>query len=402
MLKGRSGLRILGVAAALAILVSAAAYLMSQSRAEATEASESASAKSSTSQDDGSATAADATDEGAAGTDTAAAQQPGVAGEPEAGSDADAKPPIPVQVSRVETGTIASYLSASANLVPENEVAVLAEAEGRVIALKVEEGDHVAAGQVLARLDPAEAEIALNKAHVRATNSELAFARAAETKDQGLISQEEFDRLKMEHEVARQEVAEAEHRLGKTSIIAPFAGRITERRVNLGQHLQPGADLFRIADFDPLIARIYLPERDVMSLREGRTVRIMLAADHAVAFDGAIRQISPVVDTATGTVKVTVEARRPPVTVRPGAFVTVDIVREQHREAVLVPRESVIRELRSAHVFIRDGAQAAKRPVTLGIEEEEMVEVLDGLAAGDEVIVAGQGGLKPGARIKVL
>jgi membrane fusion protein (multidrug efflux system) len=315
--------------------------------------------------------------------------------------DKDEKPPVPVQVAEIECGAISSYITASANLVPEDDVKVLSEAEGRIAELRVEEGDRVGAGQELALLNRDEAEIALNKARLKASNAEMAFARAQETLEQGLISREEYDRLKMEHEVARQEIAEGEWRLSKTSIRAPFAGHVTERYVNQGQHVRPGDNLFAVADFEPLIARIYLPERDVLQLETGRAVRITMAADESISFDGRIRQISPVVDTSTGTVKVTVEALQTPAQVRPGAFVTVGIVREQRQKVVLVPRESVIRELRSAHVFVCEGDEAVKRAVTLGLEEGDQIEVVSGVEAGERVIVAGQGGLKPGAKVKV-
>jgi membrane fusion protein (multidrug efflux system) len=309
---------------------------------------------------------------------------------------------IPVEVTEVSSGPVASYISATANLVPEDQVKVLAETEGRVVSLKVEEGDRVSRGQVLASLDRSEAEILLAKARLRETNARLAHERAEDTMEQGLISREEFDRLTMEHEMARQEVAEAEWRLERTVIRAPFAGIVTERFINPGQHLRPGDELFAVADFDPLIARIYLPEKDVLTLDEGREVRISLAAEESLRFDGRIRQISPVVDTATGTVKVTVEANEPPSKVRPGAFVTIEIVRERREGATLLPRESVIRELRSAHVFVTDGETASKRAVTLGIEEGSMIEVMSGVEAGEQVIVAGQGGLKPGSKVKIL
>jgi membrane fusion protein (multidrug efflux system) len=173
--------------------------------------------------------------------------------------------------------------------------------------------------------------------------------------------------------------------------------------VSPGQHVRVGDELFRIADFDPLIAKLYLPEKDVLSLSVGRGVRLTLAADSSVQFTGTIRQISPVVDTATGTVKVTVEANEPPSDVRPGAFVSVAIVREQRSAAVLLPRESVLREVRSAHVFIAgDNDTAVRRPVTLGLEENGKVEALSGVQPGERVIVAGQGGLKEGTKIKVL
>jgi len=310
--------------------------------------------------------------------------------------------PVPVEVCEVTAGPIASYITATANLVAEDQVKVLAEAEGRVERLNVEEGDLVAKGQILAVLVQDEARIAKSKVELKATNADAALERAKDSYEQGLISSEAYDKLKMDYDVARQEVAEAEWRLAKTVIRAPFAARVTERFITLGQHLRPGDELFTVADYDPLIARIYLPERDVVQLEEGREVRIIPAADTSLGFSGRIRQIAPVVDTATGTVKVTVEALSPPAGVRPGAFVSIGIVRERHERAVLLPRTAVIRELRAAHVFVTEGETAVKRAVTLGIEEDENVEVLTGVAEGESVVTAGQGGLDDGQRIKIL
>ena len=324
------------------------------------------------------------------------------AAENEAEIEEDKEIAVPVEVAEVTTGAIASYISATANLVAEDQVKVLSEAEGRVERLLVEEGDSVTKGQVLAVLVQDEAKIAMSKVELKASNASAALERAKGTRDQGLISAEAYDALKMEYDVARQEVAEAEWRLAKTVIRAPFSSRVTERFITLGQHLRPGDELFTVADYDPLVARIYLPERDVVELEEGREVRIALAANAEISFTGRIRQIAPVVDTATGTVKVTVEAVRPPAGVRPGAFVSIGIVREQHPTALLLPRESVIRELRAAHVFVTEDDTAVKKAVELGIEEGDLVEVLSGVGEGDKVVVAGQGGLDDGQKIKTL
>lgn len=320
----------------------------------------------------------------------------------EAETEEDEELPVPVEVAEITTGAISSYISATANLVAEDQVKVLSEAEGRVERLEVEEGDFVKKGQVLAVLVQDEARIAKSKTELKATNANAALERARDSFEQGLISSEAFDKLEMDYEIARQEVAEAEWRLAKTVIRSPFTARVTERYITLGQHLRPGDELFTVADYDPLVARIYLPERDVIELEEGREVRITPAADAGLGFTGRIRQISPVVDTATGTVKVTVEAVRPPAGVRPGAFVGIDIVRERHAAALLLPRESVIRELRTAHVFVTEDDKAIKKAVTLGIEEGDVVEVLTGVAEGDAVVIAGQGGLDDGQKIKIL
>ncbi len=314
----------------------------------------------------------------------------------------DAKTPVPVEVAAVSEGTVSAYISSTANLVAENEVKVLSEVEGRVLTLRVEEGDWVKNGQVLASLVRDDEQIAFKKAQLKETNARAAFDRAKELVDRELISREEFDKLSIDYEIAGQELAEAEWALKKTTIVAPFSGRVTARMTQLGQHVRPGDELFQVTDFSPLIARIYLPERDVLGLEEGRIVQIRLDAADQVSFAGRIRQISPVVDTSTGTVKLTVEATEPPKEVRPGSFVTVNIVRETHPEALLLPREAVLRELQKAHVFVAEDDVAEKRSVTLGLEEGDLIEVISGVEAGDQVIVAGQGGLKDGSAVKIL
>lgn len=314
----------------------------------------------------------------------------------------DAKTPVPVEVAAVSEGTVSAYISSTANLVAESEVKVLSEVEGRVLTLRVEEGDWVKNGQVLATLVRDDEQIAFKKAQLKETNARAAFDRATELVDRELISREEFDKLKIDYEITGQELAEAEWALKKTTIVAPFSGRVTARMTQLGQHVRPGDELFQVTDYNPLIARIYLPERDVLGLEEGRTVQIRLDAADQVSFAGRIRQISPVVDTSTGTVKVTVEATEPPKEVRPGSFVSVNIVRETHPEAVLLPREAVLRELQKAHVFVAEDDVAEKRSVTLGLEEGDLIEVISGVEAGDQVIVTGQGGLKDGSAVKIL
>ncbi len=313
------------------------------------------------------------------------------------------KAPVPVSVAAVETGTVSSYIRATANLLPDNEVQVLADSDGRIARLLVDEGDTVSRGQTLAVLDPEATGIDLAKREVKAENTRLGFERGERMLREGLISQETFERLDMEHRMAREEVAEARYRAGKTAVRAPFSGRITRRLVEPGQHVRNTEEMFTLADFEPLVAFIHLPERDVLGLKPGRDARITLKADEAVRFHGRIRQISPVVDPATGTVKVTVEAVAPlPASVRPGGFVTVDLVRESHVSALLLPRQAVLRELQSAHVFVARNGVAEKRPVTLGLEEGESIEVLAGLRPGDRVIVAGQGSLKQGSAIEIL
>lgn len=327
-------------------------------------------------------------------------------GDSEADGEDEEKPPIPVEVATVGTGDVAAYITATTNLVAEGEVEVLSEVDGRVTAIRVDEGDWVRRGQVLAGLDRRDAEITLEKTRVREENAKSVHQRGLELAKDELISAEDLDKRRLDYALAHQERAEAERSISKTTVTAPISGRLSLRTAQPGQHVKPGDSMFRITDSDPLVARIYLPEKDVLRLSTGREVEMSLDAAADISFTGIIRQISPVVDTATGTVKVTVEARKPPSQVRPGSFVTVRVVREHHPNSVVLPREAVLRELKQAHVFVATGEGdemvAERRAVTLGLEESERVEAISGIEPGERVIVAGQGSLSDGARIRTL
>ncbi|HSL82633.1 MAG TPA: efflux RND transporter periplasmic adaptor subunit, partial [Thermoanaerobaculia bacterium] len=271
-----------------------------------------------------------------AGDDDAAARE-------QEGEEKDA--PIPVEVAEVRRDAVASYISATANLVPEKEVRVLAEWEGRLARLLAEEGQWVETGQVLAELAQGDAPMILEKARVRLENARVAHARTSALADEGLVSPQDREKAAMELGVAKQELAEAEWRIEKAQVRSPFAGQVTRRSAQPGQDVRLGDELFTVAQLEPLVARIYLAEKDVLGLTLDRPVRIALKADESIGFLGRIHQISPMVDSGTGTVKVTVRAVSPPREVRPGAFVRVDVVKEERPDALVVPKQAVVREL---------------------------------------------------------
>jgi RND family efflux transporter MFP subunit len=306
-----------------------------------------------------------------------------------------------VAVTPVEQGEISAYITATANLVAEDEVKVVAEADGKVVELLVREGDRVRKGQKLLQIDPGDAALAVRKAELALQNTSLSLERSEKMAADELISPQDLDRIRYERDVAEHELDEARFRHAKTTVVAPFSGTITLRSVQMGQTLKPGDELFTLADFEPLVARIFLPEREVLDLRVGQDAQLSLKAREELRFRGRIRQISPVVDTASGTVKVTVEAVAPPSSVRPGAFVSVGIVRETHQNALLIPCPAVIRELQETYVYVADGEVARKRPVALGLEEGDSMEITSGLEPGDLVVTSGQGALKDNAPIKV-
>ncbi len=309
---------------------------------------------------------------------------------------------VPVEIAEVTRKPISSYLTTTANLEAENEARVLAETEGLIVEILVEEGEAIQKGQVLARLEEGDKAIRVEKARLKLENEKTNFTRSERMLASKLISDEDFQKITYNLGIARGELDEATYLLSRTEIRAPFSGVVTERIIKPGARVKPSDHLFSLVSFRPLLAKIYLPERDALDVQTGDQVMLVLNAVDGERFSGEISLISPVVDPNTGTVKVTIEVTRIPQNVRPGSFVTVNLVRETHDRALAVPREAVIRELQESFVYVIEDLEAKKRDVKLGFEENGYIEILSGLDSGEQIVTVGQGGLKDGMKVEII
>ncbi len=309
---------------------------------------------------------------------------------------------IPVEVSEILVKDISSFLTSTTNIEAEYEATVLAEIDGRVIKIHKEEGDKVKKGELLTKLDDEEKIIALKKAKVKAENEEANYERSKELYSQNLLSSEAFDEVKYQYKMAKSELEEAQYNLSKTKIVAPFNGEVTVRHIKLGQNVKPTDPLFTVANRDLLVANIYLPEKDVLSLKVDQEVKISVPWEETTRYSGAIERISPIVDSRTGTVKVTIYARNLPELIKPGSFVNISIVKEVHNNAILIPKKSIIKDFQENFVFVVKEDIARKVKVEIGFEDNGYVEILSGLNPEQKVVSVGQGGLKDGSKIRII
>jgi membrane fusion protein (multidrug efflux system) len=311
-------------------------------------------------------------------------------------------PPVPVEVFETTRGAISSTLTSSSTIEAEQTAQIPAKVEGIVTAIKVREGELVKAGQILACLDTEEKKLALDKARLRLGKAQAEYQRAEQSFKHELISKFDYDKALFDRDLAKSELETAELELDYTQVRAPFSGRITEKQVVVGKAVKKGDHLFTLADFNSLIARIFLPEKDVFQLERGQSTELALESRTDTKFAGRIRDISPVVDPKTGTVKVTVNVTGRPSNLRPGAFVRVNITTDTHERAVLVPKVALLKEDGEDFVYVAVDAVAVKRPVRLGYASDGMVEITDGVAPGEQVVVAGHTALKERSRLEVL
>ncbi len=357
----------------------------------------------------------------------------------------DEEAAIPVRLAQVEKGDISAFLSATANLRPFREVEVVNRIDGRVIRLLVEEGAFVQAEQMLAKLDDTELQIRLQtaqkqlaqarlqlekasirreKARAQIENTREEYQRYKQLYDEKLVSEREVAQLgyqveELEHDerITDSETRELHHRvdelsseieqvrlqISQTEVTAPFAGRITQRSIETGQTVRALEPLFSLADFTPLQTDVFLSEREALQVRPGQQANVVLGVDEEVRMAGRVARISPVVDQATGTVKITVEVNAAAGSAfKPGAFVSIEIRTDTRTDTLLIPKRAVLEEDGQEYVFVSQGEKARRVPVKLGYSSPGQVEILEGLSQGDQVVIAGQGGLKDKAKIQVI
>jgi membrane fusion protein (multidrug efflux system) len=309
---------------------------------------------------------------------------------------------IPVKVSHVEAGDISAYFTGTTTLEAEEDASVVAKVGGVVEQILAEEGTYVKAGQILAKLDDEKLAVQLAQSEANLHKLENDFRRHEELFNKKLVSAEVFQRAKFEYESqkAAYEMTKLDH--DYASIRAPISGVVAQRMIKVGNMVLPNMPTFRITDFDPLLAVLHVPEREMSKLRVGQPAALTVDAIAGENFSGRIARVSPVVDPTTGTIKVTVEVRDPSRQLKAGMFGRVNIVHDVHTNTLLVPKSAVIAEDAESAVFVVQDSVAYRKLVKTGYVNGANIEVLEGLKAGEKIVTTGQGSLKDSSKVEVV
>jgi|SRR5882672_1109024 len=320
---------------------------------------------------------------------------------PDGKNDKEA-PAIPVEVRTPRRGEMLAVYSGTASLEADQEASVVAKVGGEVRSILVEEGRAVRAGQVLARLDGDQLRLEAEKANVTLAKLERDYRRNVELHDKGLVSPGAFENLKYEVDAQRAASDLAKLQLSYTEIRAPIDGVIVERLVKVGNTIKPNDVLFRVTDLKPLIVYVHIPERELERLKPDQPAAIHVDAVPQHTFEGHVARISPVVDPQTATFKATIEVDDPSERLNPGMFARIGIVYERRDQALQIPRTAIVDDQGQTTVFIVENGKAQQRRIGVGLTNDGLVEVTDGLKGHEQVVVVGQGGLKTGNAVRVV
>jgi RND family efflux transporter MFP subunit len=312
-------------------------------------------------------------------------------------------PAIPVEAATVVNEDVAAVYSGTATLEADEQATVVSQITGVVLEIFAEEGDFVDAGQVLARVETDRYRLQVEQAEAALRRLETDFERKKELFERELVSADDFERVSAEMQAQKALYELARLDLEYTSIRAPISGYISERMVRAGNLVALHDPVYSITSYDPLLAVLHIPERELRVLRKGLEVFMALDAWPGETFAGEIIRMSPVIDPATGTFRVTAAIQDRDDKLKPGLFGRVEILYDLRQGVPVIPRSAVITEDERSHVFVvgEDGS-AARRIIKLGYERGGVIEVVDGLSSGETVVTAGKGSLSDGARVEII
>jgi RND family efflux transporter MFP subunit len=360
---------------------------------------------------------------------------------------APAEQPRAAAVVAVTRGNLASSLTVAGQFQPYQQVDLHAKVSGYIRWIKVDIGDRVRQGEVMALLEVpelqnqvegAQAEVRHSQSDITRAQSEVVSAEStysavhaehtrleeASKERPGLIAEQELDdaRAKDQEAAAQVGVAKAsldamQQQLGVSSasrsrletmsryeqIIAPFAGVVTKRYADTGSLIQAGQDnntqtlpVVQVAESDLLRLRMPVPESDVPYIQVGGNVQVKVnATGHT--FTGQIIRFARALDTNTRTMLTEVDVPNRDLSLNPGMYAETTIQLEHKSDALILPAQAVVQNGDQSYVLMVDATNhVEKRNVTLGIQTSNRVEITSGLQAGDNVIASGQTGYQPG------
>lgn len=311
-------------------------------------------------------------------------------------------PMIPVEISNVSRGNISAYYSNTATLEAEQEATVVSKVRGIIEEIYVEEGDKVQAGQVIAQIEDDQYQIEADRAKATLDRLYNDYQRNKELFDRELIAAEAFQNSQYEYESQKATYDLAALNLEYTSVRSPISGVISRRFVKEGNMIGTDQQMYRVTDFSPLQAILHIPEHEMSKIRKNQRAELRVDALPDETFIGHVERISPVVDSETGTFKVTVYVDETRDMLRPGMFGRVKIVYDTRENTRMIPKSAVISEDLAESVFVIKDSLAFKKNIQTGYTNGTNVEVVDGLDDGEIVVTIGQGSLQDSSKVSII
>lgn len=311
----------------------------------------------------------------------------------------------PVKVSRVSRREIRDTLQLQGNFEARKELRIIAEAQGRLSQLYIDDGDRVRKGEVVGKIDDTSLQSRLATARASYEQAAKDVERYQRLYEAGAVSLKQYEEVQLAAKNARTDLTSIEQQLEYTNVKSPMSGTLAEVAVEQGSFVSPGASIGTVVDISKLLLVVQVPEAEVVKLREGERVPVYADVYPGLRLDGRIRLISVKADASRKydvEVEVPNTAKYP---LRAGMYGTAvfNLTEQKEASALFIPRKSIAASVKQPEVFVlQPDSTVAQRRIQVGRRRGEAIEVTQGLREGEQVITTGMAALNDGARVSVI
>lgn len=299
----------------------------------------------------------------------------------------------------LKASQIDDKIYATGTLLANEEVDLTPETSGRIIGIYFEEGSKVSKGQRLAKIDDSELIAQLNKLKVQEKLAQSEESRQKKLLDIEAISQGEYDVTLNQLNTLEADISLLETQLVKTNIISPFSGVVSLRNVSAGGYVLPSTLIATMQQIDPIKVEFSVPERYIREIKEGTVVNFGVTNGQET-YQAKVYAVDSRIDVNTRTVKVRARSSNPDNRLKPGAFARVEIILNTFEDAILIPSDAILTEMEGEKVFVTENGIATSKKIKTGIRNENMVQILEGLAPKDTLVLTGLMSIQEGMSIE--
>jgi membrane fusion protein, multidrug efflux system len=310
-------------------------------------------------------------------------------------------PPAPVTVAEAKRQPVAETLSVVGTLTANESIEVKPETDGTVAEILFQEGQPVKKGELLIRLDESKLAAALAEAEANLKLSAATFERNKELYREKLVSQQEYDQAAALFQANQATVDLRKQQLQDVRIVAPFAGVTGSRAVSPGQMVAKGATLTWLVDMATMKAEFNVPERSLSGIQVGQSIALKVAGYPRETFQGQVYFLAPQVDPNTRTLLIKARLPNTEHKLKPGMFANLALTLTLREDAIVIPESALMTVGERTLVYVITSDDTAQmRPVTVGVRMPNLVEITQGLQAGERVVAEGVQKVRPGGPVK--
>ena len=310
-------------------------------------------------------------------------------------------PPTAVIAAEARVQPVAETLAVVGTLTANESIEVKSETDGTVAEIFFEEGQPVKKGALLFRLDETKFSAALAEAEANLKLASTTFGRSQELQREKLVSPQEFEAAAAQFQAHQATVELRRRQLQDARIHAPFAGVMGSRTVSAGQVITKSTALTWLVDLDPVKAEFSVPERFLRELKAGQALALTVAAYPKEPFRGEVYFLAPQIDPLNRTLLMKARVPNAEHKLKPGMFASLELALTWREAAVVIPESALMSVGERTSVYVIDAeSRAQPRPVKVGLRLPNLIEVTEGLQAGERVISEGVQKVRPGGMVK--